>query len=113
MSESFEERTSSEQEILYLQAAPIPEQISQLALQDILVKCVRELGAIRVIDSCIGVPGHIAWNPNVILGRFRTTTGMAWPRFLIFLLNLKLYSMYLDIHRTISSLCRRFCWTPS
>lgn len=38
------------------------------ALQDILEKCVRELGAIRLIDSRIGVPGQLACNPRVILG---------------------------------------------
>jgi hypothetical protein len=56
---------------------------SPLALQDILEKCVRELGAIRLIDSSTGTPGQLAWNPRVILGRFRTTNAIAWPRFLI------------------------------
>ncbi|MCE2752302.1 MAG: hypothetical protein LW720_10475 [Pirellula sp.] len=38
------------------------------ALQNILEKSVRELGAIRLIDLRIGVPGQLARNPRVILG---------------------------------------------
>jgi hypothetical protein len=38
------------------------------ALQNILEKGVRELGANRLIDSRIGVPGQLACNPRVILG---------------------------------------------
>jgi hypothetical protein len=38
------------------------------ALQNILEKNVRELGAIRLIYSRIGVPGQLACNPRVILG---------------------------------------------
>jgi hypothetical protein len=34
------------------------------ALQDILERSVRELGAIRLIDSRIGVPGQLARNPG-------------------------------------------------
>ena len=57
--------------------------ISSPALQDILEKCVRELGAIRLVDSITGVFGLMAWNSREFLGRFRTTTAIAWPRFLI------------------------------
>ncbi len=34
------------------------------ALQVILGKCVRELGAIRLIDSSSGTPGQLARNPR-------------------------------------------------
>ena len=34
------------------------------ALQNILEKSVRELGAIRLIDSRVGVPGQLACNPE-------------------------------------------------
>ena len=50
------------------------------ALLDILEKSVRELGAIRLIDSRIGVLGQLARNPRVILGRFRTTIRFASVR---------------------------------
>jgi hypothetical protein len=53
------------------------------ALQNILEKSVRELGAIRLIDSRIGVPGQLACNPRVILGRFRTTIRFAWLHILV------------------------------
>lgn len=43
-------------------------------LQDILEKCVRELGALMGSDSGIGLSGRKAWDPMVILGRFRTVT---------------------------------------
>lgn len=81
------------------------------ALQDILEKCVRELGAIRLIDSRIGVPGQSACNPRVILGCFSTTIGFAWLHILVLLVNLRLHSIHSDIHRTRGSLGRRFCWT--
>ena len=81
------------------------------ALQDILEKSVRELGAIRLIDSRIGVPGQLARNPRVILGRFRTTIGFAWLRILVLLVNLRLHSIHSDIHRTGGSLGRNFGWT--
>jgi hypothetical protein len=58
------------------------------ALQDILEKCVRKLGAIRLVDSRIGVPGQLARNPRVILGRFRTTVGFDWLHILVLLVNL-------------------------
>ncbi|MFM7931915.1 MAG: hypothetical protein ACKO9Q_29745, partial [Pirellula sp.] len=41
---------------------------SRPTLQDILEKSVRELGAIRLIDSRIGDRGQLACNPRVILG---------------------------------------------
>ena len=84
---------------------------SNPALQDILEKCVRELGAIRLIDSRIGVPGQLACNPRVILGRFRTTISFAWLHILVLLVNLRLHSIHSDIYRTSGSLGRRFCWT--
>jgi len=44
---------------------------SRPTLQDILEKCVRELGAIRLIDSRIGVPGQLARNPPEPKGNLR------------------------------------------
>ncbi len=79
------------------------------ALQDILQKCIRELGAIRLIDSRIGVAGQLAWNPRVLSGRFRTTIGIVWFRFLVLLVNLRLQSIHSDIHRTSGSLGRHRC----
>ena len=73
------------------------------ALQDILEKSVRELGAIRLIDSRIGVPGQLARNPRVILGRFRTTIRFASLQIRVLLVNLRLYSIPSDIHRTSGS----------
>jgi len=73
------------------------------ALQDILEKSVRELGAIRLIDSRIGVPGQLACNPRVILGRFRTTIRFASLQIRVLLVNLRLYSIPSDIHRTSGS----------
>ncbi len=81
------------------------------ALQDILEKCVRELGAIRLIDSRVGVPGQLACNPRVILGRFTTTIGFAWLHILVLLVNLRLHSIHSGIHRTRGSLGHCFCWT--
>jgi hypothetical protein len=81
------------------------------ALQNILEKSVRELGAIRLIDSRVGVPGQLACNPRVILGRFRTTIRFAWLHILVLLVNIRLYSIHSDIHRTSGSLGHRFCWT--
>ena len=81
------------------------------ALQNILEKGVRELGANRLIDSRIGVPGQLACNPRVILGRFRTTIRFASLQLRVLLVNLRLYSIHSDIHRTSGSLGRHFCWT--
>ena len=81
------------------------------ALQNILEKSVRELGAIRLIDSRVGVPRQLACNPRVILGRFRTTIRFASLQLLVLLVNLRLYSIHSDIHRTSGSLGHRFCWT--
>jgi hypothetical protein len=81
------------------------------ALQDILEKSARELGAIRLIDSRIGVPGQLARNPRVILGRFRTTIRFASLQLRVLLVNLRLHSIHSDIHRTSGSLGHRFCWT--
>ena len=81
------------------------------ALQNILEKSVRELGAIRLIYSRIGVPGQLACNPRVILGRFRTTIRFAWLHILVLLVNLRLHSIHSDIHRTSRSLGLNFWWT--
>ena len=81
------------------------------ALQNILEKSVRELGAIRLIDSRIGDRGQLACNPRVILGRFRTTIRFASLQLRVLLVNLRLYSIHSDIHRTSGSLGHGFCWT--
>ena len=81
------------------------------ALQNILEKSVRELGAIRLIDSRIGDRGQLACNPRVILGRFRTTIRFASLQLRVLLVNLKLHSKHQDIHRTGGSLGHHFCWT--
>ena len=86
-------------------------QCSPPARQNILEKSVRELGAIRLIDSRIGVPGQLACNPRGILGRFRTTIRFASLQLRVLLVNLRLHSIHSDIHRTSGSLGRHFCWT--
>ena len=73
-------------EVLFTSYAP--------ALLDILEKSVRELGAIRLIDSRIGVPGQLACNPRVILGRFTTTIGFAWLHILVLLVILRLHCIH-------------------
>ena len=85
--------------------------ISGPALQDILEKYVRVLGAIRLIDSRIGVPGQLACNPRVILGCFRTTIGFACLHILVLFVILRLHCIHSDIHRTSGSLGCNFCCT--
>ena len=81
------------------------------ALQNILEKSVRELGAIRLIDSSAGTSRQLARKPRGILGRFRTTIRFASLLLRVLLVNLRLHSIHSDIHRTSGSLGRHFCWT--
>ncbi|MFM8214272.1 MAG: HNH endonuclease, partial [Pirellula sp.] len=74
------------------------ENLCPPALQNILEKNVRELGAIRLIDSRVGIPGQLACNPRVILGCFRTSIGFAWLHILVLLVILRLHCIHSDIH---------------
>jgi hypothetical protein len=61
-------KSSSYISVAHPRQEAVPAATSNPALLDILEKSVRELGAIRLIDSRIGVPGQLARNPRVILG---------------------------------------------
>ncbi len=54
------------------------------ALQNILEKSIRELGAIRIIDSSNGVSGRIVWNPRAIGERISTKSSQINVRINIF-----------------------------
>ena len=88
-----------------------PNEVCRPALQNILEKSVRELGAIRLIDSSAGTSRQLARKPRGILGRFRTTIRFASLLLRVLLVNLRLHSTHPDIHRTSRSLGRHFCWT--
>jgi hypothetical protein len=64
------------------------------ALQNILEKSVRELGAIRLIDSRVAIPGQLACNPWVIFGCFRTSIGFAWLHSLVLFVILQLHFIH-------------------